>query len=323
MPPTGASGAAGADAPDGPDPDEPAGLTVASVARRLGVAPATLRTWDRRYGLGPSRRTTGSHRRYGPEDMSRLGVMHRLIRDGVPAGEAARAALAAAAAAPEASAGGPTGRRGGGRVVALPHASAAAKGLARAAMALDGPSVTRAVAEAVERHGVVATWDDLLVPVLAGIGSRWARTGEGVEVEHLVAESVSAVLGMRAARLVSPVNRRPVLLASAEGEMHALPLHAVAAGLAERGVGARVLGARVPLDALRAAVVRTGPAAVFVWSQVPATGSPGRLAALPDQRPSVEVVVGGPGWQEPLPAGVSRAHSLADAVDRLVAATGG
>ncbi|MEY3685921.1 MAG: hypothetical protein RJB00_871, partial [Actinomycetota bacterium] len=29
-------------------------LTVASVARRLGIAPATLRTWDRRYGLGPS-----------------------------------------------------------------------------------------------------------------------------------------------------------------------------------------------------------------------------------------------------------------------------
>ncbi|HYN74868.1 MAG TPA: transposase, partial [Candidatus Limnocylindria bacterium] len=24
-------------------------LTVAAVARRLGVAPATLRTWDRRY----------------------------------------------------------------------------------------------------------------------------------------------------------------------------------------------------------------------------------------------------------------------------------
>lgn len=29
-------------------------LTVAAVARRLGIAPATLRTWDRRYGLGPS-----------------------------------------------------------------------------------------------------------------------------------------------------------------------------------------------------------------------------------------------------------------------------
>src|SRR5699024_777713 len=29
-------------------------LTVAAVAARLGVAASTLRTWDRRYGLGPS-----------------------------------------------------------------------------------------------------------------------------------------------------------------------------------------------------------------------------------------------------------------------------
>ena len=29
-------------------------LTVAAVARQIGVAPATLRTWDRRYGLGPA-----------------------------------------------------------------------------------------------------------------------------------------------------------------------------------------------------------------------------------------------------------------------------
>ena len=39
-------------------------LTVAAVARRLGVAPATLRTWDRRYGLGPSSHEAGEHRRY-------------------------------------------------------------------------------------------------------------------------------------------------------------------------------------------------------------------------------------------------------------------
>jgi transposase-like protein len=35
-------------------------LTVAAVASRLGVAPATLRTWDRRYGLGPSEHTAGA-----------------------------------------------------------------------------------------------------------------------------------------------------------------------------------------------------------------------------------------------------------------------
>uniref|UniRef100_UPI001F1989AD MerR family transcriptional regulator n=1 Tax=Puerhibacterium puerhi TaxID=2692623 RepID=UPI001F1989AD len=71
------------------------GLAVAAVARRLGVAPATLRTWDRRYGLGPSGRTAGSHRRYTPEDVARLLVMRRLTLEGVAPVDAARAALEA------------------------------------------------------------------------------------------------------------------------------------------------------------------------------------------------------------------------------------
>jgi DNA-binding transcriptional MerR regulator len=71
------------------------GLAVAAVARRLGVAPATLRTWDRRYGLGPSDRTAGSHRRYTPEDVARLLVMRRLTLEGVAPVDAAEAALAA------------------------------------------------------------------------------------------------------------------------------------------------------------------------------------------------------------------------------------
>ncbi|MCX0246766.1 MerR family DNA-binding transcriptional regulator, partial [Streptomyces drozdowiczii] len=39
------------------------GLTTGDVARRLGVAPTTVRTWDRRYGLGPEAHTGGRHRR--------------------------------------------------------------------------------------------------------------------------------------------------------------------------------------------------------------------------------------------------------------------
>src|SRR5689334_22107086 len=69
-------------------------LTVAAVARRLGVAPPTLRTWDRRYGLGPSAHTAGAHRRYSPSDVARLMVMRRLTLQGVPPADAARYALA-------------------------------------------------------------------------------------------------------------------------------------------------------------------------------------------------------------------------------------
>ena len=45
------------------------------LARRLGIAPATLRTWDRRYGRGPSEHSAGSHRRYSPSDIARLEHM--------------------------------------------------------------------------------------------------------------------------------------------------------------------------------------------------------------------------------------------------------
>jgi DNA-binding transcriptional MerR regulator len=69
-----------------------AGLAPAAVARRLGVAPATLRTWDRRYGLGPSSHIAGAHRRYTLEDVGRLLLMRELTLDGVGPAEAARLA---------------------------------------------------------------------------------------------------------------------------------------------------------------------------------------------------------------------------------------
>ena len=34
-------------------------LSVAGAARGLGVAPGTLRSWERRYGLAPSLHTPG------------------------------------------------------------------------------------------------------------------------------------------------------------------------------------------------------------------------------------------------------------------------
>jgi transposase-like protein len=76
-----------------PGTDGPSGLSVAAVARRLGVAPGTLRTWDRRYGIGPSRHDSGRHRRYTPADVARLQRMRQLLLQGVSAADAARAAM--------------------------------------------------------------------------------------------------------------------------------------------------------------------------------------------------------------------------------------
>ncbi len=309
---------------------DPAGqLPVAAVARRLGVAPATLRTWDRRYGLGPSAHSSGAHRRYAPADVARLETMRRLTMEGVAPAEAARAALAAEDALPRHDPPPLPDREGGlrrggpgGRVLALPGAPGVVVGLGRAAMALDSATVLDSIRAELAEHGVVHTWEHVLRPVLVAAGARWAATGEGVEVEHLLSECVTAALREVTARRLLP-ERRPVLLASAPQEPHALPLHAVAAGLVERGVASRVLGGSLPADALQAAVRRTGAAALFVWSQLPDTGSAEVLHGVPVTRPPTVLVVGGPGWRlDALPPRVTVALDLTDAIDVVAQATG-
>ena len=62
--------------PEGPAEDGvTAALSTGAVARRLGVAPTTLRSWERRYAIGPATREDGRHRRWTPEDISRLEEM--------------------------------------------------------------------------------------------------------------------------------------------------------------------------------------------------------------------------------------------------------
>ena len=303
-------------------------LPVAAVARRLGVAPATLRTWARRYGLGPTRHDAGAHRRYAPADVARLETMRRLTLAGVAPGEAAAAALAGSDGAP--SARGPLPdregrvRRGGpgGKVLALPGADEVVRGLGRAAMALDSDAVLEGIRTQLDEHGVVHTWEHVLRPVLAASGARWAATGEGVEVEHLLSDCVTTALRERAAR-VPAASGRPVLLASGPDELHALPLHAIAAGLAELDRGSRVLGPSLPAEALEASVRRTGAAALFVWSQLPGTAAPAAVAGLPVTRPPTAIIVGGPGWPpEGLPERVVVARDLQDAVALCAQATG-
>jgi len=317
------------------------GLTVAAVARRLGVAPATLRTWDRRYGLGPSVHEAGTRRRYAADDLARLEAMRGLVLRGVAPAEAAAAALR----------GGGTGSGGpgtdgagtqvgvdpssppsgvavvaashGGRVLALPGAGPDMRGLARAVMSLDEASARAQLVDELRARGVISTWEMLLRPLLRALGERWATTGEGVETEHLLAiTTVNALREAAAGR--GPVGvTRPVLLASAENEQHSLPLHVLEAALAERGVAARTLGAALPSSALQAAVARIGPAAVLVWSQFASTADPAALDGLPQTRPATVQFVGGPGWTDDrLPR---RARVLADlggAVSELARAVG-
>ena len=292
-------------------------LAVAAVARRLGVAPATLRTWDRRYGLGPSEHEAGSHRRYSRHDLARLEAMQRLLLLGASPAEAARCALSHSGTETDGSSTQVDPIPGVG---AASGTGAAARGLTRAASALDSQACRAIISESVSRRGVIATWTQLLAPTLVAVGQKWESIGLGVEIEHLLSESIIAVMQSVASALEVPVNQRPVILSCAPDDLHTLPLFALAGALAERRVSARLLGARVPYSALQAAVRRVGPGAVLVWSQRAETGDPSALSDLAEVRPAPVVLLGGPGWNWQPGVAASPVADLHEAVTRICSA---
>jgi hypothetical protein len=306
------------------------GLTAGAVARRLGVAVTTLRTWHQRYGLGPSTHVPGQHRRYTDQDLDRLEVMRRLTAQGVAPAEAAawarRGPIPSTAAVPPSPS--PLaredilsgGRGGGGQVIPLGPATPAARGLARAAMRLDATSMRDILEMVVAERGVAGAWNEVAMPVLIGIGERYQATKRFVEVEHLVSRCVTEVLGSvpRPGSAENP----SVLLSAADEEQHTLPLEALAAALAEAGVPSRLLGARVPPSALADAIARTGPSVVVLWSQLPDTGDVAQLSQVLDHSQSpLLLAAAGPGWPAELPPGVARLTNLDEAVQTVVAAT--
>ncbi|MFF8773529.1 B12-binding domain-containing protein [Kitasatospora sp. NPDC015120] len=305
------------------------------------MSPTTVRSWERRYGIGPADREAGHHRRWRPEDIAVLENMCRLTARGVPPGEAARVALAERdravraeprPARPEPGTGRPSGGLvpghgpGGSRALRVGSVRPECRGLARAAVRLDAPEVARILREAVDALGVVDAWTEVMMPALRAAGRKWAADGEQyVEVEHLLSWHVSSALRGVAVGAFTARRASPVLLTATPLDLHTLPLEATAAALAERSVPFRMLGAAVPARALLDAVRRIGPGAVMIWSQDQHTADRELVRRIGDStwgprgsRSGAVVVAAGPGWaRHRPPAGVARPATLADAVDLL------
>ncbi|MFJ9856766.1 MerR family transcriptional regulator [Streptomyces albogriseolus] len=305
------------------------GLTTGEVARRLGVAPTTVRTWDHRYGLGPDRHTGGRHRRWTPADVARLERMCALTATGIPPAEAARLARdgtrAAEPPAGPATPDAPSRPSRAGSGLRLGDARQECKGIARAALRLDAAALDRLLLDAIREHGLVAAWTEVIVPTLQAVGRKWESSGERyVEVEHFLSWHVSGALRRAAPDTVPDRPSATVVLACVPGDHHTLALEVLSAALTERGIPVRMFGGALPVESLLAAVRRTGPAAVALWAQSRTTASrplAQHVASMEwgvrGARRSPLVLTLGPGWSgRPVP-GTARPHGLADTVHAL------
>ncbi|MDO9377209.1 MAG: MerR family transcriptional regulator [Nocardioidaceae bacterium] len=294
---------------------------VGAVATRLNLPPATLRTWERRYGVGPSERTQGGHRRYSEEDILRAQVVAHLIARGVPAQAGARVALSL---------------DGTGLVAALADGGASSDGVAVdpdmqpevaiqsiiAAAHQGGPDeLGHLYARVLGQWGIVPGWDSVLAPSLSRIGDLWFDGLMGIEGEHLATERLSAELRAFTRRKRPQTNQvDPIVIASADEEMHSLPLIALEAALASAGLTCYALGSRVPARALAHTMQRKQPRVVFLWSSIARPLDDETWSAFDGLDAPVSVLLGGPGWPETLaddaPA-TSMQHSLGGALDAI------
>ncbi|MEV6562068.1 MerR family transcriptional regulator [Nocardia sp. NPDC051756] len=277
------------------DPDEPlADYTVGMAARTLGIPVATLRSWNRRYGLGPSQHRPGRHRHYSQTDLAVAARMVDLVRAGVSPASAAATVRAMAGSAPVL-----------GDVAAV----------LGAAQRLEAAELLGVIGAHITYHGVVATWNRLCRPAFAEIVDRQDVGGGLIDVEHLLSWAVATALHRVVPPLRTRAGRSPIVLACTAGENHVLPLEVLRGALAELGLPALLLGASVPGTALADALAKHERRPIVVlWSQSDET------AVLPGEprRSWSRVVLAGPGWgSSEWPQGVVRVRTLEEAIQTL------
>lgn len=260
-----------------------------------------------------------------------LEDMCRLTTAGVPPAEAARVARTRAgqeqASPPVLDSPGPARAPGSGNGLLLGDVHKEFRGLARAAVRLDSPTIDTLLRDLVAAHGLVTSWEEVMAPTLHAVGRKWESSDDRyVEVEHLLSWHISTALRQLAgsARPCTP-DAAPVLLACVPAESHTLSLEALAAGLAERGLPARMFGAALPAEALDAAVRRLGPSAVVLWSQSRSTADHALARHVADTWFGVKgarthplVLLAGPGWAgRALAPMMHRPSGLREAIDIL------
>lgn len=319
-------------------------LSVSAVASRLGVAPSTLRTWDRRYGLGPSAHVAGAHRRYSGADISRLMIMRKLTLEGVSPSEAAEVAQeahidestpipiggadSATTASPPATtpqravsqlspAQGPTPHKASHLRDATDEGERAHR-LLRAAHMADESVIMQLLQASFEREGLEQTWARVIEPVVVNLAETDELVTPGMDPLSLLGNSVMATLRRlsyviaRSAEAHGLTGR--VMICAAPDQVSTMAAHVLGAAIIQHGTTAKVLTGKLDTESIEEAIQEQQPAVVlaFSWEEPDGDLLHGMEHVSGDH--PVPMLLAGPGWPQETPPGAHRARSFIGAV---------
>ena len=260
--------------------------TVRGAAAATGVTASRLRTWERRFGVPKPDRSRTGRRLYNEVDLQVIRRMVILVGAGVPAAQAAAAALEDAQ--PVVAEGAPA---------AGPASPRVAEFLA-AAERYDEVGVTSVLERAVAESDWEQAAEQVLFPALRELGLRW-ETGVTISAtEHFASALVRRLVeSALAAQAHPPAEAARVLVACPESERHEIGILVLALLLRRHGINVVYLGPDVPSGDLIASATALKPAAVCLAATTAGgRASLGRTARVfIRERAPGRLLVGGPG----------------------------
>ena len=274
------------------EPDAGSDLTwgVGAVSSRLNVTASTLRTWERRYGVGPSFRTQGGHRRYTERDIDRVELMRRLLSRGVSAQDAARVARSLERDDVELALSDEDRESAGVTPVEADLLAAVVTG--------DRDELSRLFASVLRQSPVTAVWRDVLSPTLRRMTS---DTGSGAVPAD--AASAASELLVRELHALVAFERLPdtghthILFARSLPAVEAIPLLVLEAALVQAGLSIHTVGPELDGRAVAALAMRMRPDLLLTWGHPP---TPPLRRAMGELEGVTSVIRALPAWPKEL-----------------------
>lgn len=296
--------------------------TIKHAADLTGVPVATLRAWERRYGVVTPRRTESGYRLYDERSLNVIAAIRDLVAAGWSAQQAAtEVKRRQASALSEPALSEPTGAEPALSESAreAPDSDRPLADLVAAAADLDSTRLADLLDDQFSRASFEVVVDGWLMPALAEIGKAWADGRLSVAGEHLVAHAV----GRRLAAAYDAAARDPrgprVIVGLPPGARHELGILSFATAARRVGLATTYLGANLPAQDWLTAVTRHQARCAVL--SLPREDDLGELdtvvALIRKTHPHLYIAIGGR-YQHLAPEGTRPlGHNIAAAATRL------
>lgn len=262
--------------------------TIKHAAQRVGITTATLRAWERRYGVIAPHRSESGYRLYGDHDVAVLRSMKQLVDQGWSAALAAAEAIRLDRAQPA------------HEIAAAPGDGASsssdlAERLTTAASALDTTDLAATLDQVFALGGFETVMTDHVFPALEELGDAWADGRVSIAGEHLASNAVMRRLALAYEAAAAHGHGPRIALGTAPNTRHEIGLFAFAVAARRHGMDTDYLGADLPIDDWLGVV--DDPALAAAVLVIPTTAdiiaTAAVITALHDHRPDLLVAVGG------------------------------